>query len=837
VRSLVQTSNESAARITAELLRNDFEHGLSHVNTFAHMPGVIEAVQRRNRLAAEARSHGATEPVIEWPDPSGAEPLRERLRVLTSTSPRIIRAFITDVDGTLWSDYPPAEESLGRNFADRDWFVGLAASDRGSYISRIYQRNAFIPDTNTKPLVIAFASSVRDADGEPIATVVMQYHIDDMAQWLRQISRAQPGHVFAVDQSLDLVAHPNLASATTATADAATIAAMLPAYRQVDGLAATMNDTTRGTPRTDIYHDPLANQRMVATFMPVQLGLQRWVVVAQQPIQQAYAPIHELAWQIGGGGIILLLAVFAVLIALGRMGRQLAAATEAAEIANRTKSDFLANMSHEIRTPMTAIIGYADLLGDAKHHGRDDATPVAAIRQNADHLLALINDILDLSKIEAGEMTLERIDCCPCSIVSDVASTLRVRAANRGIEFEIVNEPPIPCTIQSDPTRLRQILINLGGNAIKFTEQGSVRMTMQLIRTPDTDDARLAFEMRDTGIGMSEHEIERLFRPFTQADTSTMRRFGGTGLGLTISRRLARMLGGDITVESAPGKGSTFTITVDPGSLEGVDMVHDCSEAMTENQPRQTRRRSEKLHGRILLVDDGIHNRNVLSAYLEHAGAQVQTAEDGRVGRDAALAAEREGKPFDLVLMDIQMPELDGYGATAELREAGYTRPIVALTAHAMAGDREKCLAAGCDDYLSKPVARETLLTLADRYMRHGDTSQHVPLTVMRGEPISDEVRQFLPMFIDELPGRVAALTRLFSENNRNELADIIHTLKGIGGMYGFMPISDLAGEIEQALREDEPLDDIRDRIEALIDLIRSVEGYDAVREREAASE
>jgi CheY-like chemotaxis protein len=298
----------------------------------------------------------------------------------------------------------------------------------------------------------------------------------------------------------------------------------------------------------------------------------------------------------------------------------------------------------------------------------------------------------------------------------------------------------VPQSIHTDPTRLRQILLNLVGNAIKFTESGSVRIMAGVITpaaaagpqvptdheragassnaAPDTRPARMWFKVIDTGIGMDSSQVHRLFQAFTQADSSMTRKFGGTGLGLAISRRLAQMLGGDITVQSERGCGSTFVLSIDAGSLQGVPMVDGNHEAaMAQENHAQAAAAAQLTDARILLAEDGPDNQRLISFHLKKAGAAVVVADNGRIAVDKALAAWHAGQPFDMILMDIQMPELDGYAATAQLRAAGYCGPILALTAHAMSDDRDKCLRAGCDDHISKPVERQQLLSIVRKYM------------------------------------------------------------------------------------------------------------------------
>ncbi|MGE3171946.1 MAG: ATP-binding protein [Planctomycetota bacterium] len=385
-----------------------------------------------------------------------------------------------------------------------------------------------------------------------------------------------------------------------------------------------------------------------------------------------------------------------------------------AETANRSKSEFLANMSHEIRTPMTAILGFTENLLSERLDAAERQQSLETIRRNGEHLMALINDILDLSKIEAGRLDVERMRFSPAALVADVASSMRVRADGKGLGLRIEFDGPIPATVESDPTRLRQILINLCGNAIKFTEEGGV--TIRVGTETTAHGTLLAFAIADTGIGLSADQVKRLFRPFEQADSSTTRRFGGTGLGLNISKRLVERLGGTIEVESRPGAGSTFHFTIDPGLLHSVPMLTDVQEALqtrlTTSAALPTKAPMARLHGRILLAEDGPDNQRLIRFLLEKAGAEVAVVGDGRAAVEQVLDAESAGRPFDLVLMDMQMPVQDGYEATGELRQRGYDRPIVALTANAMAGDRERCLRAGCTEFAPKPVDRRALLAL-----------------------------------------------------------------------------------------------------------------------------
>lgn len=382
-----------------------------------------------------------------------------------------------------------------------------------------------------------------------------------------------------------------------------------------------------------------------------------------------------------------------------------------AEAATIAKSNFLSNMSHEIRTPMTAILGFADQLLEPDQSPSTTVNAVNTIRRNGEHLLSIINDILDISKIEAGRMTVERIDCHPCDIVAEAASLMKARADEKKLSIKFEYLSAIPEKIKSDPVRLKQILFNLMGNAIKFTESGEVRLATRFVN----DDAapRLEFEVIDSGIGMTPDQEDKLFRPFMQADTSTTRQFGGTGLGLAISKRLAHLLDGDIVVaRSVPGEGTTFRVTIGVGDLNGVKMIDDPTSVTTIRELNAGQTVSSRpLEGaKLLLAEDGIDNQRLIRHILVKAGATVEVVENGLRAFETAIQAVEKNDRFDVILMDMQMPVMDGYEATGRLRRHGYELPIIALTAHAMTSDRDKCIASGCDDYATKPINKNLLI-------------------------------------------------------------------------------------------------------------------------------
>ena len=391
---------------------------------------------------------------------------------------------------------------------------------------------------------------------------------------------------------------------------------------------------------------------------------------------------------------------------------ELEARIEELETGNRFKTEFLAHMSHEIRTPMTAVIGFAESLAESADVGSDVAEAADTILDSGQHILELINEILDLSKIEAGKLELDIRRTSPFEIAETVANLMRDRARDKELDFAVEYDGDLPEWFETDAMRLRQILINLTGNAIKFTDTGQIGLRL---RYRAGDRPCLEFSVTDTGIGMSPDQQAKLFQPFTQAEASTAAQFGGTGLGLSISKQLAQSLGGDICVSSEAGAGTEFTVRINLQTTSNVSLVsyetYKSGAQSAETAAGPDSGELPQIPFKLLLVEDTRTNQIVIERVLRKAGAEVWVAANGLIATEMAREALENGDPYDVILMDTQMPVMDGREATRLLRSEGYDLPIVALTASAMVHDRQLCLDAGCNDVATKPIDRRKLIT------------------------------------------------------------------------------------------------------------------------------
>jgi CheY-like chemotaxis protein/HPt (histidine-containing phosphotransfer) domain-containing protein len=459
-----------------------------------------------------------------------------------------------------------------------------------------------------------------------------------------------------------------------------------------------------------------------------------------------------------------------------------------ADAASRAKSEFLSNMSHEIRTPLTSIIGFSEALLADNFNKQESDKLIATIVRNGKHLQHIISDILDLSKIEANQLEHELADTSPFRILAEVQSLLGPDAREKGLEFSVEYHFPMPARILTDPTYLKQILINLCSNATKFTHEGYVHID---VRSDDTY-RNIRFDVTDTGIGMLPEEIEHVFDPFIQADTTTTREYGGTGLGMAISSKLAAAIGGKLSCVSEKGKGTCFTLEIINNNTGNIEIIRSIDEVnglgeITEYQPE-----IKPLTGKVLLVEDSPDNQQLIALYVRKTGADVDIAANGREGVDMAMTYD-----YDLILMDMQMPVLDGMEAITLLRENGYTGPVASLTANAMLTNREKCLAAGANDYLVKPIDLTLFYEVLKRYLAAAgpDTG-----TADRGKYDdyynSEGYRELVERFRQNLPHLVAEISEAVHLHDWKQVQIKSHDLKGIGGTMGYPELTEVAGRL-----------------------------------------
>lgn len=487
-----------------------------------------------------------------------------------------------------------------------------------------------------------------------------------------------------------------------------------------------------------------------------------------------------------------------------------------AEAENKSKSTFLANMSHEIRTPLTAIIGFSETLLDTSQDMTERVESINTVIRNGKHLLKVINDILDLSKVEAGKLDVEQLKVSPFELLSDIHSLISLTTENKGLFFDIKYDFPIPEIILTDPLRLKQIIINLCNNAVKFTEKGGVTVKVSY----DHTNHLLIMKIIDTGIGLSTEQINKIFHPFTQADTTTTRQYGGTGLGLYLSKQLATKLGGNISVESTPNVGSCFSLTITTGFVSKVKLLSYIPDIKSKSTQPIINSVNEKVSGKVLLAEDNVDNQRLVSMYLKKLGAEVVLAKNGKEAIEYAYDFD-----FDLILMDMQMPVMNGVDATIRLREMGYEKPIVAISANAMKDDIDICYNAGCDGFIQKPISQQAFMTSVTRFLKPTDTlnEDRCPITssLLIDEP---EMKELVQRFVAKIPQYIENIYQCNKNKSWDNLRQYTHDLKGTSGNYGFDEIYKSMQKIEFELTKEnfKAVDSIINNLEGLYGRIQA---------------
>jgi signal transduction histidine kinase/DNA-binding NarL/FixJ family response regulator len=588
----------------------------------------------------------------------------------------------------------------------------------------------------------------------------------------------------------------------------------------------------------DSYRGKLENVRVLSSYVPVRnpkTGVPEGVIETYSDVTALYERIvsSQLKIIIAVIGIFFLMYATLYLIihhaesilikqnndkenALEKIeyiNAQLQSARDDAVKANQVKSNFLANMSHEIRTPLTAIIGFTEALLQQDNLASDKRMfYTSTIFKSAKHLLNIINDILDLSRIKSGRMDIEPSNVSIFEIIDEASSMVELIAANKGIHLSSEFEYPIPEYICTDPVRLKQILYNFCSNALKFTDSGEIKISTLY----SLENNNLEISITDTGIGMSQEFITQLFKPFGQADSSLTKRFAGTGLGLYLANVLTKKLNGTLKVSSTLGEGSCFTLLLPAGYIAGNKLLDRCPElAISNNDSIKNHIETGNIRGKVLLAEDNEQNQQLVSMYLGQTNAQLTIVENGEQAVETALSSN-----FDLILMDLQMPIMDGLEAISLLRSSGYKDPIVALTASAMLDSKKRCLEAGCDDYISKPIDSKILFQMLSVYLENNTTE--LPEAGSDNKQFSDIHSELTNRFLLKLPEMKKDITEALDSENWGKLMALTHDLKGLGGSFGFPELTEKSGHINMLIQKNE-LNNINSFIMDLLGTIHQI--------------
>jgi signal transduction histidine kinase/FixJ family two-component response regulator len=586
-------------------------------------------------------------------------------------------------------------------------------------------------------------------------------------------------------------------------------------------------------PKDTIYQvlNAAAEQRT-----PLYEALDELVALQKQYAQAALTKSRELSNEIFWAIIILSLLVISVSLSVAtyvshvvaRKNRQLIdknteleIAYDKAEAATKSKSAFLANMSHEIRTPITAIIGFAEasLLSNQTMQMRQQALNM--IIKSSQHLLQIINDILDLSKIDADKLNIEQVTISLIELVDEVGMIVQPLAEEKGLKFSVNKHYPLPMEIMADPLRLKQILLNLCSNAIKFTRHGHVMINLKY----GNSSKQLVIEVNDSGIGLEQNQIKRIFDDFSQADSSISRRFGGTGLGLSLSKKLANAMSADLVVESEKDKGSTFRLTFNTVAEKLV--YGDEQSTREEIQSPLSQYEGQRLTGKVLVVEDNQVNQQLLRMFLEKIDVDITIVENGKEAVERALSEH-----FDLILMDIQMPVMDGVEATKMLRDNDYKKPIVALTANIMKEDVDNYYSVGCDEFLAKPIDSQKFYQVVGSYLKLQPANAPEDSDPIKSEVIEQDSRllavatNYLRHY---LPDTILGIREHIAKRDWEGLGNILTQVKGSSGSLGYIELREVILKMEfQVLNKNqaelnklvEELDDVYARMRAGLNIV-----------------